>query len=63
MENILLLVLVVPSLVAGLIYLSLTIHTRSKMPSWDDRMFFCLLGSGFSLAQYNVLCRAARLLL
>jgi hypothetical protein len=60
MENILLLVLVVPSLVVGLICLSLMIHIPSRTPSWDDRMFFCLLGSGFSLVQFNVLCLAVR---
>jgi hypothetical protein len=60
MESTLLLVLVVPSLVAGLICLSLMTHTLNKMLNLDDLTFLSLLGSGFSLALYSVLCLVVR---
>jgi hypothetical protein len=41
----------------------LTILTLNKKPKPDDRMFFFLLGNGFSLALSSALCREARLLL
>jgi hypothetical protein len=61
-ENILLLVLGAPLLVAGLICLLLTTPILSKKLKLDDQMFSYLLGSGSSLVLSSVLCLAALLL-
>jgi hypothetical protein len=57
----LLLVLGALSLGGGLICLLLTIHTLNKRQKLGVLMSFFLLGSGFSLALYNALCRAVPL--
>ena len=57
------LVLVVLWLVVALISLSLMTHTQSKRQKLGDLMFFCLLGSGFSLALCSVLCPEVQSLL
>jgi uncharacterized membrane protein len=63
MANILQLVSGVLWLVGALIFLLLTILTLNKTQKLGDRMYFFLLGSGFSLVLSSVLCRVARLLL
>jgi hypothetical protein len=63
MVSILLLVLGALSLGAALTFLLLTIPTLNKKLKQEDPTSFCLLGSGFSLALYSVLCLAALLLL
>ena len=60
MESISQLAWAVPLLVAVLTYLSLTILILNKTLSWGDPMFFCLLGSGFILGLFSVLCRAVQ---
>lgn len=62
MVNILLLVWVALWLVGALTFSLLMILTPNKRLKRADRMFFFLLGSGFSLALFNVLCREAQLL-
>jgi hypothetical protein len=55
-------VLAVLLLVGGLISLSSTTRIRNKKLRLVGLMSFFLLGSGFSLVLYSVLCREARLL-
>jgi hypothetical protein len=49
-------------LVGGLISLSSMIRIQNKTQKLVALMSFFLLGSGFSLVLYSVLCREARLL-
>jgi hypothetical protein len=56
------LVLAVLLLVGGLTSLLSMIRTQNKMLKLVALMSFFLLGSGFSLVLYSVLCREARLL-
>jgi hypothetical protein len=63
MESTLQLVSVVLWLAVALTCLLLTIHTLNRTRNKEERMFFFLLGSGFSLGLYNGLCPVVQLLL
>jgi hypothetical protein len=63
MASILLLVSAALLLGVALTCSLLMIHTLNKKLKLGDRMFFFLLGSGFSLGLFSVLCPEVQLLL
>jgi hypothetical protein len=60
MGNTLQLVLAALWLGVVLIYLLLTTRTQNKKLSRGEQMFFFLLGNGFNLVLFSVLCQVVR---